>query len=53
MQHMNGKGDKRRPANTSSKEFEIRFELAYGTKDKTEQDLKEHIQSAPNREQPK
>ena len=48
---MKGKGDKRKPAK-SAKEFEIRFELAYGTKDKTEQDLKAYLQSAP-REQPK
>jgi hypothetical protein len=53
MHHMNVKGDKRRPAKTSVKEFDIRFDLAFGKKDKAEQDLKEHLQSAPNREQPK
>lgn len=43
---MSGKGDKRRPSATSSKEFELRWELAFGKKDKAEQDLKEHLQSA-------
>ena len=42
---MSGKGDKRRPNSTSTKEFDIRWELAFGKKDKTEQDLKEHIQA--------
>jgi hypothetical protein len=42
---MNGKGDKRRPTSTSSKEFELRWELAFGKKDKAEQDLKEHLKT--------
>jgi len=40
-----GKTSKQRPAQVPSKEFELRWELAFGKKGKAEQDLKEHLQT--------
>jgi hypothetical protein len=42
---VSGKGSKQRPAQVPSKEFELRWELAFGKKDKAEQDLKEHLKT--------
>ena len=42
---VSGKGSKQRPAQVPNKEFDIRWELAFGKKHKAEQDLKEHIQA--------